>query len=40
MSYQYSTDARNQDLANEIGDPLQMHLGDEVLEYRVIGIQE
>ncbi len=39
-SYQYSTDARNQDLANELGDTLQLHLGNETLEYTIIGIQE
>lgn len=39
-SYQYSTDARNQDLANQIGDTLQMHLGNETLAYTIIGIQE
>lgn len=40
VSYQYSTDARNQDLANEIGDTLKMHLGEETLAYTIIGIQE
>lgn len=40
VSYQYSTDARNQDLANQVGDTLQMHLGNETLDYRIIGIQE
>jgi putative ABC transport system permease protein len=39
-SYQYSTDARNQDLANEIGDTLEMHLGNETLAYTIVGIQE
>jgi ABC-type lipoprotein release transport system permease subunit len=39
-SYQYSTDSRNQDLANGVGDKLQMHLGDEVLEFTLVGIQE
>lgn len=39
-SYQYSTDSRNQDLANGVGDTLVMHLGDEELSYTIIGIQE
>lgn len=39
-AYQYSTDSRNQDLANGIGDTLQMHLGNETLSYTLIGIQE
>lgn len=39
-SYQYSTDSRNQDLANGVGDTLVMHLGDETLSYTIVGIQE
>ncbi|MEK6976316.1 MAG: FtsX-like permease family protein [Candidatus Thermoplasmatota archaeon] len=39
-SYQYSTDSRNQDLANGVGDTLVMHLGNETLSYTIIGIQE
>jgi putative ABC transport system permease protein len=39
-SYQYSTDSRNQDLANGVGDTLRMHLGNETLEFTIVGIQE
>ncbi len=46
VSYPYSTDERNQDLANEVGDLLQLHIGDCSVragtcpEFTIIGIQE
>jgi putative ABC transport system permease protein len=40
VSYQYSTNERNQDLSHRIGETLQMHLGNETLDFRIIGIQE
>ncbi len=40
VSYSYSTDSRNQDLANEVGDTLELHLGEETLHFTIIGIQE
>ncbi len=46
VSYPYSTDERNQDLANEVGDRLQIQVGDCSIaagtcpEYTIIGIQE
>ncbi len=40
VSYQYSTNSRNQDLAHQVGDTLEMHLGEETLTYTIAGIQE
>jgi putative ABC transport system permease protein len=40
VSYQYSTNSRGQDLAHGVGDTLEMHLGDETLAFRIIGVQE
>lgn len=40
VSYQYSTNSRNQDLANGVGDTLVMHLGEEEESFRIVGIQE
>jgi putative ABC transport system permease protein len=39
-SYQYSTNSRGQDLSHTVGETLSMHLGDEELQFRIIGIQE
>ncbi|HUR25706.1 MAG TPA: FtsX-like permease family protein [Candidatus Thermoplasmatota archaeon] len=39
-SYQYSTNSRNQDLSHTVGETLTMHLGEESLEFRIVGIQE
>lgn len=39
-SYQYSTNSRGQDLSHTVGDTLTMHLGDEELHFRIVGIQE
>ncbi|MFA5944986.1 MAG: FtsX-like permease family protein, partial [Candidatus Thermoplasmatota archaeon] len=39
-SYQYSTNSRGQDLSHTVGETLTMHLGEEALEFRIIGIQE
>ncbi|HET6399054.1 MAG TPA: FtsX-like permease family protein, partial [Candidatus Thermoplasmatota archaeon] len=40
VSYTYSTNARNEDLAFGVGDTLEMHLGDAVRPYRIVGVQE
>lgn len=40
VSYPYSTDETGNDLAHEVGDTLEMHFGDDVREYTIIGIQE
>lgn len=39
-SYQYSTNSRGQDLSHNVGETLSMHLGDETLDFRIVGIQE
>ncbi|MEA3135938.1 MAG: putative transport system permease protein, partial [Thermoplasmata archaeon] len=39
-SYQYSTNSRGQDLSHTVGETLTLHLGEESLEFRIIGIQE
>ncbi|MHB1261701.1 MAG: ABC transporter permease [Thermoplasmatota archaeon] len=39
-SYQYSTNSRGQDLSHTVGETLTMHLGEEELHFRIIGIQE
>lgn len=40
VSYQYSTNERNQDLSHGVGETLQMHLGNETLSFTIVGIQE
>ncbi|HLF15950.1 MAG TPA: FtsX-like permease family protein, partial [Candidatus Thermoplasmatota archaeon] len=40
VSYQYSTNERNQDLSHGVGETLELHLGDEVEAFTVVGIQE
>jgi putative ABC transport system permease protein len=39
-SYQYSTNSRGQDLSHRVGETLLMHLGNETLRFRIVGIQE
>lgn len=39
-SYQYSTNSRGQDLSHTVGETLTMHLGEEELHFRIVGIQE
>ncbi len=40
VSYQYSTDEQARDLSHEVGETLQLHVGDEPKEFTIIGIQE
>ncbi|MGB0653126.1 MAG: FtsX-like permease family protein [Thermoplasmatota archaeon] len=40
VAYQYSTNEQGQDLSHEVGEPLQINLGEQVQEYTIIGIQE
>jgi putative ABC transport system permease protein len=39
-SYQYSTNSRGQDLSHHVGETLDMHLGNETLRFRIVGVQE
>jgi putative ABC transport system permease protein len=39
-SYQYSTNSRGQDLSHNVGETLTMHLGEEGVDFRIVGIQE
>jgi hypothetical protein len=39
-SYQYSTNSRGQDLSHTVGETLDMHLGNETLHFRIVGVQE
>ncbi|HEX2065788.1 MAG TPA: FtsX-like permease family protein, partial [Candidatus Thermoplasmatota archaeon] len=40
VSYLYSTNAQGQALVHKAGEKLQMHLGNETLEFTIAGIQE
>lgn len=40
VGYQYSTDEQNQDLSHEVGETLQLHLGDTPRDFTIIGIQD
>ncbi len=40
VSYIYSTNEEGQALAHKVGEKLQMHFGDHVVEYTIAGIQE
>jgi putative ABC transport system permease protein len=40
VSYQYSTDEQGRDLSHEVGESLQLNVGDEPKEFTIIGIQE
>ncbi|MHB8632726.1 MAG: ABC transporter permease [Thermoplasmatota archaeon] len=40
VSYAYSTNEHNQDLAHHVGETLEMHLGDRSVPLRIVGIQE
>ncbi len=40
VAYQYSTDEAGRDLSHEVGETLQINIGDTPEEYTIIGIQE
>lgn len=40
VSYQYSTNERNEDLSFEIGDELEINIGATPITYTIVGIQE
>lgn len=40
VAYTYSTDEQGRDLSHEVGETLQIHVGDAPREFTIIGIQE
>lgn len=40
VAYPYSTNEQNQDLSHEVGESVQLHLGDDARHFTIVGIQE
>jgi putative ABC transport system permease protein len=40
VAYPYSTNEQNQDLSHQVGESVQLHLGDDARHFTIVGIQE